>query len=203
MKPNHALLIVLGVSWSFLVHAEERWKVIDEGFKLKVPIDWKKQKLQPIDSNAGAYKSARADLEFDELFGLGYTTNKSQSAINELRKKEANPKLLKPGEEVWRVQGRLASFRCGKVDPKVYGHRRFTNVAGLFIPYEGKAGYLSIDVLYKSEQDLPTVRRVLQSVDWKPKKPNNANAPNAAMTPWLHAEHHWRGVGDLRRFNRS
>src|SRR4030095_6148395 len=31
------------------------------------------------------------------------------------------------------------------------------------------------------------------------KLPNNADAPNAAMMLRFHAEHHWRGVGDLRR----
>ena len=29
--------------------------------------------------------------------------------------------------------------------------------------------------------------------------PNKADAPNLAIAFWLHSEHHWRGVGDLRR----
>jgi hypothetical protein len=29
--------------------------------------------------------------------------------------------------------------------------------------------------------------------------PNKADAPSAAMTLRLQFEHHWRGVGDLRR----
>jgi len=31
---------------------------------------------------------------------------------------------------------------------------------------------------------------------------NKTDAPNAAMAVWLHPEHHWRGVGDLRRSTR-
>jgi hypothetical protein len=26
------------------------------------------------------------------------------------------------------------------------------------------------------------------------------DAPNAAIAPWFQAEHHWRGVGDPRRW---
>jgi len=35
-----------------------------------------------------------------------------------------------------------------------------------------------------------------------PTRPNNADPPNAAMTPHFHSEHHWRGVGDLRRWGK-
>ena len=31
-------------------------------------------------------------------------------------------------------------------------------------------------------------------------RPNNADAPNAAMALCLHSEYYWRGVGDLRRW---
>jgi|ERR1022692_147482 hypothetical protein len=31
------------------------------------------------------------------------------------------------------------------------------------------------------------------------REPNKADAPNAAMTLLFHSDHHWRGVGDLRR----
>lgn len=109
-------------------------------------------KPRPFDSNAGSYKGQRADLEFDEVFGLGYTAKKAEQKLQELERKRSNPKLLRKGEEIWRVDGRLADFWNDKVDPKVYGQRRFTNVATLFIPYRGEDGYLHIYILYQSER---------------------------------------------------
>ena len=155
-----------------LAHAKDGWKTVDEGFRMTVPVSWQKQKVQPFDSNCGTYRAATADLEFDEVFGLGYTVEKGQALIDDLKKKETNPKLLKPGEEIWHVDGRIARFWAGKVDPKVYGKQRFSNVADLHVPYAGEPGYLSIYILYKSDKDLPTVRRVLQSLEWKKKGPN-------------------------------
>jgi hypothetical protein len=159
-----------------MVEAQERWKTVDEGFFITMPRDWKKQKVQPIDSNCGTYKTRNADLEFDEVFGLGYTTKKANTAVEALRKKEADPKLLKPGEEVWHLDGRIADFSNGRVDSAIYGQRRFTNVAGLHIPYENEPGYLHIFILYRGEEDLSVVRRVLQSIKWK--KHTDAPLPN-------------------------
>jgi len=180
MSANPALFFLISSLLTLIAHAEEQWKVIDEGFLLTVPLDWQKQPVQPIDSNAGIYKSERTDLEFDEYFEFGGSTKHSQKAIDDLKKKEANPNLLKPNEEVWHVRGRLADFWNGNVDPKIYGQRRFSNVASLFIPYKGhkgQAAYLNSYILYKSEEDLPTVRRVLESVEPKGTMPYN--------TEWL------------------
>jgi len=152
-----------------VAHGAESWKSVDEGFHMLVPTNWQRLDVRGIDSHVGAYKSETTDLEFDEVFGLGYTTNKSQAAIDKYKKKEANPKLLEEGEEIWHVDGRIARFWSGKVDPKVYGNRRFSNVAELHVPYAGEPGYLSIFILYKSEKDLPAARRVLQSLKWRPR----------------------------------
>jgi hypothetical protein len=153
-------------------YAEKGWKTVDEGFLMTIPVNWQKENARPIDSNAGIYKADTADLEFDEVFRLGYTEQKSRTQIDNLKKKEANPKLLEPGEEIWHVDGRIAHFWNGKFDPAVYGQRRFSNVAHLHVPYAGQPGYLSIDILYKGQKDLSTVRRVLKSVQWN-KAPNS------------------------------
>ncbi|MDR3457073.1 MAG: hypothetical protein P4N60_06475 [Verrucomicrobiae bacterium] len=168
MKPLAVIVLLLVVS---LAYAEDKWKTVDEGFRVTMPASWQKQKVQPFDSNCGTYKAKTADLEFDEVFGLGYTAENSQSLIDELKKKETNPKLLRAGEEVWHINGRIARFVAGKLDPKVYGKRRFSNVAELYVPYASEPGYLSIYIIYKSDEDLPTVRRVLQSIEWKKKSP--------------------------------
>ena len=157
---------------TFFGEAQERCKTVDEGFRITIPQDWARQDLHPIDSNAGSYVGETADLEFDEAFFLGGRPKRSNGAVKTLKKKERNPKLLKPGEEVWHVDGRIAHFYNGKVDPEIYGQRRFTNVASLYIPYEGTSGYLSVFILYQSAADLPIVRRALKSIEWK-KSPTN------------------------------
>jgi hypothetical protein len=150
---------------------EERWKKVDEGFSFTIPVDWRKEKVKCYDSNCGTYKGKTAEFDFDEVFDLGYTVAKAQSSIDGLKQKEVDPKLLKPGEEVWHVDGRIAHFTAGNLDPEKYGKRRFSHVATLHVPYAGRPAYLFIYIIYKSEKDLVTVRRVLQSIEWKKKVP--------------------------------
>ncbi len=149
-----------------LVEVEEPWVKVDEGLQFLVPPDWKKQKSQGIDSHVGRYSGPSAYLDFDEVFLLGYTVEQSQKKIDDLKKQEADPKLLKAGEEVWRVNGQIAGFTVAKVDPKIFGEREYPNVASLFVPYAGKPGYLSVHLFYANEKNLPTVRRMLQSFTW-------------------------------------
>lgn len=151
--------------------AEQPWRKIDEGFQFLVPPDWAQSKVQGIDSHVGVYRGTSAYLEFDEVFGLGYTNEKGEKVIDDLKRKEADTKLLKPGEEVWHVDGRIARFTFSKVDPKVFGQREYSNVASLFIPYDGRAGYLSVHLFYAGEDYLPTVRRILKSFTWPRKSP--------------------------------
>ncbi len=164
-----ATYLLVGV---FAVHADTHWKIADEGFFISMPTNWIKRTVHGIDSHVGAYKSDSTDLEFDGVVGLGYTIAKSQAKIDELKKKEANPKLLSPDEEVWHIDGKICAFYFGKADTKVYGKRRFTNVAELFVPFAGEPAYLSVFIFYQSEKDLPTVRQVLKSIRWKKKDAN-------------------------------
>jgi hypothetical protein len=175
MKTLGAILLLLVV---LVAQGDDGWTTVNEGFSMSVPKNWKRQKVQPIDSNCGTYRANTADLEFDEVYGLGYTKEKSQSAIEKLKQKEADPKLLKPGEEVWHVDGRIAHFISEKVDPQQYGKRRFSNVASLHVPYDGQPGYLEIYIFYKTDKDLPTVRKVLQSVKWKAKTTDRQDKPS-------------------------
>jgi hypothetical protein len=162
------LVIILLFSPFFIcASAEERWKTVDEGFRMTIPASWEKQPEHGIDSNAGGYSGKTADLEFDEVRGLGYTEENSKSTIESLNSKLADPKKLAKGEEVWKVAGRIADFETGKLDPKIYGQRRFTNIASLHVPYANEPGYLEMYVIYESDKDMPTVRRVLQSIQWK------------------------------------
>jgi hypothetical protein len=160
-----AFLILLWTS-SCSTSSDGQWKTVNEGFEMSVPSNWRKVNVQGIDSHVATYRARTVQLEFDEVFGLGYTLEKSQLEIEDLKKKEADPRLLKPGEEVWHVGGKTALFLVGKVNPED-DERHFVNDAELFVPYSGLPGYLAIYVYYKSDRDVPTVRRVLQSLDWK------------------------------------
>lgn len=159
--------------------AEKTWAKVDEGFQFLLPPDWKQKKVQGIDSHVGNYQGTSAYLEFDEVFGLGYTKERAQEVIDDLKKKEADAKLLKPGEEVWHVDGRIARFTFSMVDPRVFGQREYPNVASLFIPYDGQAGYLSVDLFYASEDYLPIVRRILKSFTWPKQSPTKPSSQRA------------------------
>jgi hypothetical protein len=158
--------VMLVTSW---LEGQEGWKTVDEGsFRITVPQNWKRQEVHPIDTHAGAYAADTADLEFVEDFRFYKTNdNANAAAVESLKNKERNPKLLLGGEEVWHVDWRVGHFFAGKVDPQIYGQRRFANVARFDVPYEGDPGQLTVLIFYQSEADLPIVRWVLRSIEWK------------------------------------
>ena len=161
---------VLAISMVLLlaacVHAGDRWKKVDEGFRMTIPQEWKKKKLRCVDGNCGAYLAKTVELHFDEVYGLGYTKENVQVIVDNLRRQEINPELLVKGEEIWHVGGRIGLFYIDQVAPKTWGESGFVNRAGMRIPHPEWAGTLSIFVLYKDDKDLPTIRRVFQSLDW-------------------------------------
>jgi hypothetical protein len=148
-------------------NSEVSWQTVDEGFRFKIPADWKKMEVQGTDSHCGRYRGKTAFLEFDEVTGLGWTADKSRSKTAEFTAKEKDPPLLNRGEQIWRLNGRVASFTAEKADSETYGKREFTNVARLFIPYEGEPAYLNVLVFFRNESDLPVVRRILESIEWR------------------------------------
>ena len=162
MKISAVFLFLLLACFAY---AEDGWKTVDEGFRMTIPVTWEKQKVQCTDSNCGTYKAPTADLNFDED-GRYYQPAWAQAEIDELKKQEANPKLLKPGEEIWRVDGRVCRFSTSKIDPAKNVGRRFSNAAILSVPYPGLDSHLTLYINYKSDDDLPTVRRILKSVGW-------------------------------------
>ena len=169
MKIPTAIALLLVVAF---VHAEECWKVVDEGFRLTIPDSWQKKEVKGIDSHCGSYSGNSADMEFDEVDSLLCPVEAARSFVDELKKKDADPKMLEPNEEIWHIDGRIARFCAEKADPEVYGKRRFSNVARLEVSYADEGGSLRVLIFYKDDKDLPTARKVLQSIVW------NKNAPN-------------------------
>jgi hypothetical protein len=169
-------LLCIGLIATHGISADDsKWKQIDEGFQFKIPTDWKKKKVQGTDSHVGYYFGQTAYLEFDEVEGLGFTAQKSNAKVAELKRKKADSKLLSPGEEIWDIDNRLASFVKEKANPEIYGKREYKNVVRLFVPCEGKPECLSILVFFKSDKDLPKVRTIFQSLKWpNPKSPKKS-----------------------------
>jgi hypothetical protein len=152
---------------------EPEWRVVDEGsFRLTIPGEWKKLESQGIDSHVGRYDGPGAILMFDEVFGLGVTVKETSDAVERLKAKKANPNLLQPGEEVWVIHGRLATFYLSELELRLREQWPFKNVAELKVPYHRKAGYLSVTVIYRSVEELAVVRRVLGSILWKKGPPS-------------------------------
>jgi hypothetical protein len=135
-----------------------------------------------IDSHVGRYDGQNAILVFDEVFGLGLTANETSESIEKLKERRADSKRLRFGEEVWQIQGRFASFSLSHLEARLRVHWPFLNVAELHVPYERQAGYLSVTVIYRSADDLPTVRRVLRSILWKKGPP----AEERTVSSWHH-----------------
>ena len=161
--------IIAFVCLAVAARSEDRWKTIDEGFLITVPWSWHKGNGRAIDSNAATYRGKTGEMDFDEVYGLGYTIDECRARIEKLKQKEANPKIRETGEEIWHVDGRIADFSCGAVDPKVFGVRPFKRVAQLHVPYEGEAAFLYVAIFYDAESDLATARQILRSITWKRK----------------------------------
>jgi hypothetical protein len=143
------------------------WRTVNVGFRMTIPADWEKERVVPMDSNCGGFEGETVHLEFDEVYyGMvaGTGTN-TPAVIDVLRKKQANPKFLRAGEEIWQLDGRFADFIIGKVEPT--SGQAFTNMARLSVPYPDQSGYLAVYLYYQSERDVPILRRILQSIEWK------------------------------------
>lgn len=127
------------------------WKQVDEGgFRFEIPANWEKKEVQGIDSLVGRYEGPNGSLRFD---GFGYySTHSSRNTIAAMKGKETNPKLLEPGEEIWRIDGHLASFSSS------------TNQASIYILNDEDRWTLSIHIAFAMEDFLPTARRILSSV---------------------------------------
>lgn len=143
----------------------DQWVTVNEGFQIKIPANWKKQNVHGIDSAAGVYTCTAFDLEFDGVPSMMYPPEKSDFKIREFKNKEASPKLLRPDEEIWHVDGRIAHYYAEKTDPKIYGKRPYPYVACLFVPFP-EGGYLSVNIYYMQKGDLSVAKTVLKSITW-------------------------------------
>lgn len=152
--------------------AGDGWQTVDEGFRFSLPQDWKKEEVRGIDSHVGKYVGNTAYLIFDGVHGLGLTVKETERVIKDLQKKEVTPTLLKTGQEIWRVGGRIASFEIGEVDSKRVGREGYRRFALLHVPTPGEPAYLQVYIMYSSTTDLPTIRRILMSFRW-PNEPNS------------------------------
>lgn len=143
---------ILMIALAGMIFGADGWKQAEEGsFRVEIPADWEKKKVQGIDSHVGRYEGPSGHLEFDQEFGY-YTASGSRRAIADMKAKEANPNLIPPGEEIWHVDGQLASFSFS------------SNRAAVFIPSEKWQWTLSIRIAFSNEDFLPTARRILESV---------------------------------------
>ncbi|MBL9157341.1 MAG: hypothetical protein JNJ70_07710 [Verrucomicrobiales bacterium] len=154
MKLNSATMSMLALA-SVLIGADG-WRQVDEGgFRFDVPANWEKKEVQGIDSLVGHYEGPDGRLEFD---GFGYySAFHSRNAIAAMKAKETNPKLLEPGEEIWRIDGHLASFRSSPREASIY------------IYNDEDRWTLSMRITFAIEDFLPTARRILSSVKIKQK----------------------------------
>ena len=155
-------LFVLGLIWSGVIsRADDKWVEVNEGFRFELPSDWTKKEVRAIDSHQGRYEGAAGHLWFDRELGF-YTADAAREAIQEMKAKEANPKLLMPGEEIWRIDGRLVHFRSSG------------NVVSLFVPCEERFWILSIEVTFYNPGFLPSARRILRSFKFPTEKSSGA-----------------------------
>lgn len=173
-----AVLTLVGLILFHTLSASEAWQVIDEGFRFRLPKEWAKIPVRGYDSHVGQYRAPSAILEFDEVIAYGESADKTASYIANLKEKEADAALRKPGEEIWRVDDRIATVTFEAADPKVYGKREFPLVARMSVPYPGEPAGLGIRIFYSSPQAEALVRSILQSFQWpEKKKPNKAPEP--------------------------
>lgn len=131
------------------------WRQVDEGgFRFEIPADWEKKEVQGIDSHVGSYDGLQGRLDFDQEFGY-YIANGLRRSVENMKEKDANPKLLEPGEEIWRIDGHLARFTSS------------SNHAKIYIPNEKEQWTLSIRIAFANEEFFATARRILSSIKIK------------------------------------
>jgi hypothetical protein len=168
-----SLLTLTALTLFHTLNASEAWQVVDEGFRFRLPKEWTKIPVRGIESHVGEYRALTATLEFDEVVAYGESADKTAFYIESLKKKEADASLRKAGEEIWRIDGRVATVTFSEADPKVYGKREFPLVASMSVPYPNEPAGLGVRIFYSSPEGEALVRSILRSFQW-PLKPNKA-----------------------------
>lgn len=185
MPIRFIVILIFLFSCVGIARTEEIEVHVHDNFSFRLPPDWRKVEakkpkskfgpvieIQTIDSrHVGEYRGKNASLEFlegDTIFVQGGTTDPEglQLDIGQWKKKEANPKLLDAGEEIWRINGRVAQVVFKKTDLYTHELRGFANLARLSMIKEDGASALAFQVFYKSDKELPIVRKILQSINW-------------------------------------
>lgn len=148
-------------------HRNARWKTVDEGFYVTVPSGWRKKKVQGIDSAVTQYRGSGMELSSDWVGGFLYPKENSAKTLEKFDSFLAAPETLPEGEEVWKLDGKLALFHAG-ISHSGYGHRsRSRPFSTVFVPFEEDGGYLSVSVVCRDEEDAAIARKVLKSIRWK------------------------------------
>jgi len=163
-NPDGASLVIIEAVWEKLrvqLPRESSWHTADEGtFTVEIPTWLQKQEVHPIDSHCGEYRSPWMRLDFDELYGLGFTPEKGTALHDQFaRKFESTPQGESSKEFIKRVGNRFARFKVGDGNPGAF-------VVDVYIP-DKRGGYLSLWITYPDPADTETALRIAKSITFK------------------------------------
>jgi len=152
--------------------AGDNWRRVDaESFSLLVPATWKKLDAQGIDSHVIDYAAEGFKCECDEGAANLLSKESALAEIEDLKKKETDPKLLKRDEHIEKIQGRYAITSVEK-EARYVAYGGYENLAQLYVPYES-GGYVAVRVFFRDLTDLQVALRIIRSIEWKRQNPPN------------------------------
>lgn len=158
------LAVVLSTAGCTAVHSDP-WVTIDEGFHVTIPKEWRKDAMAS-ETHAATYRGRTGYLTFEDTWGRTYLQEDAEEAISDLQHKQEDPQRLRPGEEVWLVDGLLADFTVEPNDSPDPEDAVYPYIACLRVPHPRVSGNLRIMVGCATTVDLALAKRILHSVTW-------------------------------------
>ena len=135
---------------------------------MEIPSWLHKVKVRGIDSHVGEYRSTKMRLDFDEVFGLGYTPEKGKARHEEFaRRFEASPQDETSRDFIYRVGQMYAHLTIREDEKYLKAGFPGKNLLELYIPNPGGA-YLYLSIAYRDQSNAETALHIAKSILFKP-----------------------------------
>ena len=134
---------------------------------MEIPTSLHKVKVQGFDSHVGLYRSHNMRLDFDEVFGLGYTPQMGKERQEEFaRRLETSPQDETSTNFIYRVGRRYAQVTLRDDEKYLKAGFPGKHIVDVHIPDPGGA-YLSLTIVYGDLRDAETALRIAKSIHLK------------------------------------
>lgn len=147
---------------------EACWRTADEGsFTLEIPTWLRKVNGQGMDSHVGQYCSPGLWLDFDEVYGLGYTREEAKARHDKFaRAFKISVQDENSSEFIKQIGDRYARYKIGRDKKWVNSGYPGEYAVEVFVP-DVRGGYLSVWITYSDPSYREIAVKIGESIKFK------------------------------------